>query len=58
MGLLFTTAMSHHIDLLFELATSFLIRGIQMREMSKLGWLIGFVEHAIWTDSLYFLHLL
>jgi hypothetical protein len=29
-----------------------------MGEMSKLGWLIGLVKHAIWTDSLYFLYLL
>jgi hypothetical protein len=28
-----------------------------MGEMSKLGWLIGLVKHAIWTDSLYFLYL-
>jgi hypothetical protein len=24
-----------------------------MGEMSKLGWLIGLVKHAIWADSLY-----
>jgi hypothetical protein len=28
-----------------------------MGEISKLGWLIGVVEHAMWADSLYFLHL-
>jgi hypothetical protein len=25
-----------------------------MGEMSKLGWLIGLVKHAIYADSLYF----
>ena len=26
-----------------------LMRGIQIEEMSKLGWLIGLVKHAIWA---------
>jgi hypothetical protein len=34
------------------------MRGIQIGELSKLGWLIGLVKHAIWADSLYFLYLL
>jgi hypothetical protein len=38
---------SHHTDLLCELVTSLLIRRIQMEYASKLGWLIGLVEHAI-----------
>jgi hypothetical protein len=38
--------------------TSFLIMGIQMGEISKLGWLIGLFEQAIWAASLYFLYLL
>jgi hypothetical protein len=50
--------LSYHTDLLGELLTSLLIRGIQMGEMSKLGWMIGLAKHAIWTDSLYFLYLL
>jgi hypothetical protein len=50
--------MSDHTDLPCELLTSLLIRGIQMGEMSKLGWLIGLVKHAIWADPLYFLYLL
>jgi hypothetical protein len=29
------------------------MRGIQIGEMSKLGWLIGLVKHAIWADSLF-----
>jgi hypothetical protein len=29
-----------------------------MGEMSKLGLLVGWVKHAIWADSLYFLYLL
>jgi hypothetical protein len=29
-----------------------------MGEISKLGWLIGLLKHAIWADSLYFLYLL
>jgi hypothetical protein len=49
--------MSHHTDLLCELVTSMLIRGIQTGEISKLGWLIGLVKNAIWVDSLYFLYL-
>jgi ABC-type Fe3+-siderophore transport system permease subunit len=49
--------LSHHTALC-ELATSLLIRRIQMEEMSQLGWLIGLVEHATWADSLYFLYLL
>jgi hypothetical protein len=50
--------LSDHTNLPCELLTSLLIRGIQMGEMSKLGWLIGLVKHVIWADSLYFLHLL
>jgi hypothetical protein len=46
-----------HSDI-FELITSLLIRWIQMWEMSKLGWLIGLVKHALCPGSLYFLHLL
>jgi hypothetical protein len=46
------------IGFLLDSVTSSLMRGIQMGEISKLGWLMGFVEHAIWTDSLYFLNLL
>jgi hypothetical protein len=47
--------LSRHADLLCELATSLLIRGIQMEEMARLGWLIGLVKHATLTDSLYLL---
>jgi hypothetical protein len=50
--------LSNHVDLPCELLTLLLIRGIQMGEMSKLGWLIGLVKHAIWADSFYFLYLL
>jgi hypothetical protein len=39
--------MSHHTDLLRELVTSLLTRGIQIAEMSKLGCLICLVKHAI-----------
>jgi hypothetical protein len=39
--------LSRHTDLLCELGTSLLMRGIQIGEMSKLGWLIGLVKHAI-----------
>jgi hypothetical protein len=45
--------MSNHTDLPCELLTSLLLmRGIQMGEMSKLGWLIGLLKLAIWADSL------
>jgi hypothetical protein len=47
-----------HVIQIFELETSLLMRGIQIGEMSKLGWLIGLVKHAIWVNSLYFLYLL
>jgi hypothetical protein len=50
--------LSHHTYLLCELETSLLMMGIQIREISKLGWPIGLVKHAIWVDSLYFLYLL
>jgi hypothetical protein len=50
--------MSDHTNLPCELLTSSQIRGIQIREMYKLGWLIGLVKHAICADSLYFLYLL
>jgi hypothetical protein len=48
----------HNTNLLCEMVTSLLIRGIQMGEMSKLGWLIGLVKHAISADPLNFLYLL
>jgi hypothetical protein len=44
--------LSYHSDL-FELITSSLLRDVvQIRLISKLGWLNGLVKHAIWTDSL------
>jgi hypothetical protein len=39
--------LSRNADLLCEIETSLLTRGIQIGEMSKLGWLIGLVKHAI-----------
>jgi hypothetical protein len=44
---------SRHTDLLCEIGTSLLMRGIQIGEMSKLGWLIGLVKLVIWADSLW-----
>jgi hypothetical protein len=49
--------LSRHTDLLCELETLLLMRRIQIREMSKLGWLIRLVKHFTWADSLYFLYL-
>jgi hypothetical protein len=49
---------SDYSNLPCELLTSSQIRGIQIGEISKLGWLIGLVKHAICADSLYFLYLL
>jgi hypothetical protein len=43
--------LSYRIDLPCELVTSLMIKGSHMGEMSKLGWLIGLVKHAIWADS-------
>jgi hypothetical protein len=37
-------SLSRHTDLLCELETSLLMRGIQIGEMSKLGWLIGLIK--------------
>jgi hypothetical protein len=48
----------YDVDLLCELMTSLLITGIQMGKMSKLGWLIGLIKHAVCADSMYFLYLL
>jgi hypothetical protein len=50
--------LSHHTDNLCQLETSSLMRGIQIGDMSKLGWVIGLVKYAIWAVSLYFLYLL
>jgi membrane-anchored glycerophosphoryl diester phosphodiesterase (GDPDase) len=50
--------LSRHTDVLCELETSLLMRGIQMGEMSILGRLIGLVKHVIGADFLYFLYLL
>jgi hypothetical protein len=36
---------SFGIDFLLDLVTWSLMRGVQMGEISKLGWLMGFVEH-------------
>jgi hypothetical protein len=49
--------LSDHTDLC-ELLTSLLIKGVQMGGMSKQVWLICLVKHAIWANTLYFLHLL
>jgi hypothetical protein len=35
---------------------SAVITGVQMREMSKLGWLIGWSSRDIWAHSLQFLY--
>jgi hypothetical protein len=44
--------LSLHTDLPRELETSLMLRGIQMGEMSKLGWLIGMVKQmAIAVDN-------
>jgi hypothetical protein len=45
---------SYHTDLC-ELVTSLLMR-IHVEEMTKLGWLVRLVKHAIYTDSLHFLY--
>jgi hypothetical protein len=50
--------LSRHTDLLCELQTPLLTRGIQIGEMPKLDWLIGLLKYSIWADSLYFLYLL
>jgi hypothetical protein len=44
---------SYGIDFLLDLVTSSLMRGIQMGEICKLRWLMGFVGHAIWADSFF-----
>jgi hypothetical protein len=49
--------LSRHTEL-FGIFTSLLIRGFQMGEMSKLGWLIGLGKHVIWAERLCSLYLL
>jgi hypothetical protein len=39
--------MLNYTDLVCELATLLPIRGIQIGEMAKLGWLIGLAKHAL-----------
>jgi hypothetical protein len=36
--------------------TSALMAGVQMGEMSRLGWLLGWSSRDMWVDSLYFLY--
>jgi hypothetical protein len=36
--------------------TSAAIMGVQVREMSELGWLIGWATRDMWEDPLYFLN--
>jgi hypothetical protein len=48
--------LSCHTDLLCQLETLLVMKGLQIGEMSQLGCLIGLVKHAIWADSLYFLY--
>jgi hypothetical protein len=43
-----------HADFPCELLTSLPTRGLQMGEVSTLGWMIGLVKHAIWADSFIF----
>jgi hypothetical protein len=50
-----TKDLSPHTDL-FELITSLLIRGIQMGEVTRVGWLIVLVKQDIWADSLYLMY--
>jgi hypothetical protein len=48
----------NYTDFHFDLLASWLIRGIHMGEISKLGWLMGLIKQVMWADSLYFLYLL
>jgi hypothetical protein len=47
--------LSDHTDFHGELLTSLLMKGIQMGEICKLGWLVELVKHAIWAETLCFL---
>jgi hypothetical protein len=47
---------SNYTWLRCSLLTSAVITGVQMGEMSKLGWLIGWSSRDMWADSLYFLY--
>jgi hypothetical protein len=38
------------------LVNSLLIRGEQIREISRLGWLMGILQHDMWAAFLYFLY--
>jgi hypothetical protein len=50
--------LSVHADLPCDLLASLLIRGFQIGEISKRGWLIELIKQAIWVYSLYSLYLL
>jgi hypothetical protein len=50
--------LARHADFPCELIASWLIRGIHIGEMTKLGWPIVLVKDAILVDSVYFLYLL
>jgi hypothetical protein len=51
-------SLSDYTDFPYKEPTSLLMKGIDMVEILKLEWLIGFVERAIWVNSVYFLYLL
>jgi hypothetical protein len=50
--------LSDQTDLSSELLISLPIRGTQMGEVPKLGWLITFTKYAMYTNSIHFLYLL
>lgn len=45
--------LSRHADLVW-VGNLVADKGIQISEMSKLGWIIGLVQHATWAETLYF----
>jgi hypothetical protein len=42
-------------SVVFFFFTSAVLTGVQMGQMSKLGWLTGWCSRDIWADSLYFM---
>jgi hypothetical protein len=51
-------SLSDYIDPHCKFLTFLPTGEIHLGGIMELGWVIGLVKHAIWTDSLYFLYLL
>jgi hypothetical protein len=48
--------LSSHEELVCDLVTSLLMRGIQLGGTYKLVWVFGLIKHVVWADYLYVLY--